>query len=89
MKEEIKLEVIKHLGTLRENNKGFTTEVNILRWNDDAPKMDVRQWTPDTHHPLKVGFSLTESQALKLYEILRNYFEDVKEVTDANNPYEE
>ena len=89
MKEEIRMEIIRPLGTLCENGRGFTTEVNILRWNDNDPKMDIRQWTPDSHHPMKGGVSLTEFQAMKLYEILKNYFEYGKEVTDANNPFEE
>ena len=85
-KEEITCEVRKKLGVLSENMKGYTTEVNIISWNSYPPKLDIRQWTPEAHRPMK-GLTLSEREARRLYDALKDCFENGKEVTDAENPW--
>ena len=85
-KEEVTFVVRKHLGVLSENTKGYTTEANIVSWNGYPPKLDIRQWTPETHRPMR-GLTLSEHEAHRLYEALKNCFELGKEVTDAENPW--
>lgn len=47
-------------------------EANLVSWNDAAPKLDIRQWSPD-HIPCK-GVALTDAEGMRLYTALRDYF---------------
>lgn len=71
-------EVKEHLGTLLKKFKGETKEVNLVSWNNAAPRFDIRRWSPE-HKPLK-GITLSEKEARLLYEILKGVFE--KEAED-------
>ncbi len=75
IKEEITCTVRKQLGVLSENMKGYTTEANIVSWNGYPAKLDIRQWTPETHRPMK-GLNLTEHEARRLFEALKICFEN-------------
>ncbi len=63
---ELKYEIKEHLGVLSENAKGWTKEVNLISWNDYAPKYDIREWSPD-HTRMGKGVTLTAEE----YENLR------------------
>jgi len=39
---EIKFEIIKYIGILSESSKGWTKELNLIRWNVREPKDDIR-----------------------------------------------
>ena len=60
--EEISLEILEHIAVLKENPNGWKKEVNIIRWNDGAPKVDIRDWNP-THDRMTKGITLTEKEA--------------------------
>lgn len=67
---EIKYEITKHIGNLSEaSEKGWTKELNLVSWNDGAPKYDIRDWSED-HTKMGKGVTLSEEQMKKLYEIL-------------------
>ncbi len=72
--KEISFDVKKKLGILSVNPKGYTMEANIVSWNGFPAKLDLRQWTPDTHRPMK-GITLSENEARKLSEALKDFFE--------------
>lgn len=74
---EITCKVIKSLGVLAENDKGYTKEVNVVSWNDADPKLDIREWTPN-HRPLK-GITLTENETIILRDMLIYYFNEQEE----------
>ena len=63
---DIKYEIKGTVGTLSENNKGWSKELNLISWNDREPKYDIREWAP--HHE-KMGkgvtLSIEEAKALK------------------------
>ena len=44
---EIKYEIIETVGTLSENNKGWSKELNLISWNDRELKYDIRDWSPE------------------------------------------
>lgn len=46
---DIQYEIIKEIGVLSENAKGWRKELNLISWNDAAPKYDIRDW----HMPMK------------------------------------
>lgn len=39
---EIAYEIIKELGVLSENSKGWRKEINLISWNGATPKYDIR-----------------------------------------------
>ena len=41
---EIKFEIVKRIGVLSEGNNGWKKELNLVSWNDRAPKYDIRDW---------------------------------------------
>lgn len=66
---EIKYEIQKQLGSLSENSKGWTRELNLVSWNDRPAKYDLRDWAPD-HVKMGKGLTLTEDEVRELRNIL-------------------
>jgi len=66
---DLKFEIIEHIGVLSENNKGWTKELNLISWNDRAPKYDLRDWAPE-HKKMGKGLTLSMEEALKLKALL-------------------
>ena len=67
----LKFEITQHLGTISENAKGWTKEVNLVSWNDREPKFDIREWSPD-HSKMGKGVTLTKEEILKIKDILQD-----------------
>ncbi len=65
---ELKFEITKELGVISENAKGWTKELNLVSWNDNAPKFDIREWSPD-HTRMSKGITLTEEEMSQLVEL--------------------
>ena len=66
---DIKYEIKKEIGVFSENARGWRKELNLISWNDAAPKYDIRDWAPD-HEKMGKGVTLTEDEMSKLKEIL-------------------
>jgi hypothetical protein len=43
---DIKFEIIENLGVISEGAKGWKKEVNLISWNDRAPKIDIKERSP-------------------------------------------
>ncbi len=65
---EFKYEIVKELGVISEGARGWTKELNLVSWNDKAPKYDIRDWAPD-HEKMGKGVSLTEEEMEALIEL--------------------
>lgn len=66
---DIKYEIVEEIGVLSENAKGWRKELNLISWNDAAPKYDIRDWSPD-HEKMSKGITLTKEEIDRLKEIL-------------------
>ncbi len=66
---DIKFDIIKEIGVLSENAKGWRKEINLVSWNGGEPKYDIRDWAPE-HEKMGKGTTLTKDEAMKLKEIL-------------------
>ena len=66
---EFKYEIKDEFGVVSETAKGWTRELNLISWNDGAPKYDIRDWAPD-HEKMGKGISLTKDELENLYEII-------------------
>jgi hypothetical protein len=67
---EFKYEIVKKIGVVSENPRGWTKELNIIRWNDRDPKFDLREWGPD-HEKMGKGLTLTLEELQKLCELFQ------------------
>ena len=66
---EIKYEIVKTLGVLSENNKGWKKELNLISWNGRDPKYDIREWSPGREKMGK-GVTLSVEELKKLRDLL-------------------
>lgn len=67
--KELKFEIINNIGIISEKNKGWKLELNIISWNGNEPKYDIRTWGPE-HKNMGKGITLTNQEIISLYEIL-------------------
>lgn len=72
---DIKYEIKEELGVLSESAKGWTKELNLVSWNDGAPKYDLRDWSPN-HEKMGKGITLSADEVQELYKILGKIVED-------------
>lgn len=68
---DIKFEIKETIGVLSESAKGWTKELNLISWNDNEPKYDLREWDP-THEKMGKGITLSTKEIKKLREYLNN-----------------
>jgi hypothetical protein len=66
---KINYEIVKKIGVLSTSAKGWTKELNLVSWNGNAPKYDLRTWAPE-HEKMGKGITLTEEELLKLKVLL-------------------
>ncbi|NLJ45162.1 MAG: hypothetical protein GX430_01195 [Treponema sp.] len=71
-KEEFRFEIVRPVGVIGEEGRGWRTEVNLVSWNGREPKIDVRPWSPD-HQKMGKGIGLSREEALRLVEVLKAY----------------
>ena len=65
----IKYEIKETVGSLSENNKGWSKELNLISWNDREPKYDIRDWAPE-HEKMGKGVTLSTEELKKLRDLL-------------------
>ena len=58
---DFKYEVMKEIGIISENTKGWRKELNLISWNGADPKYDLRDWAPEREKMGK-GITLTEEE---------------------------
>ena len=66
---KINYEITKKLGVLSTSAKGWTKELNLISWNGNAPKYDLRTWSPE-HERMGKGITLTEAELVALKKLL-------------------
>ena len=66
---DIKHEIISSFGVLSTTSSGWTKELNLVSWNNGAPKYDIRQWLPN-HSSMGKGISLSLEEAKELKRLL-------------------
>jgi hypothetical protein len=68
---DIKYEIVERIGVLSESPKGWKKELNLVRWNDNNPKYDLREWDPE-HEKMGKGITLSVEETKKLKIILND-----------------
>lgn len=65
MANKVSFEIIEEVIILSENNKGWRKELNLVSWNGNPPKFDLRAWSPD-HEKMGKGITLSNDEMKKL-----------------------
>ena len=68
---EIKYEIVERIAVLGERPRGWERQLNMVSWNGNPPKYDIRDWSPDGSRMAK-GISLTEEELKTLKDILND-----------------
>lgn len=71
---EVTYNIIEHLGVVAEYKSGWRKELNIIEWNNGAPKYDLRDWDKEHEHMSK-GMTFVKSEARELVRILQDSLE--------------
>lgn len=66
--------ITREIAELSRNDKGYTLELNMVSWNGNEPKYDIRHWHPQREKCGK-GITLDEAEARKLLKALKEEFE--------------
>jgi hypothetical protein len=69
---DITYEIVMQLGIISQSNSGWTKELNLIRWNDRAPKYDIRDWSAD-HSQMGRGVTLSREELLALRDLLNSW----------------
>ena len=87
---EIKYEIEKKIGVLSQKDSGWEKELNIVNWNGQGGKFDIREWNPE-HDKTSKGITLSEDELFKLYGLLKEYFNDesCNQGSDSNQKIED
>ncbi|MGI6366613.1 MAG: YdbC family protein [Bacillota bacterium] len=72
---KVKCELLLQCGVLSDS-KGWTKELNIVRWGNNNPCFDLRYWGPDKNKIGK-GTTLSHSEACSLIEAFNKLKADV------------
>ena len=65
---EFEFEIVKHVCTLSEGK--WNLEMNIVKFGDNEPKMDIRKWNDD-HTKMSKGIQLTEDEYMTLVRFIK------------------
>ena len=68
---EIQYEIIKEIAVLSKSGSGYTKEINLIAWNGNEPKYDVRSFSSNREKCSK-GVTLTADEAAALLKALQN-----------------
>ena len=69
MAKDFDFEITEHIGVLADKTKGWKREVNMVSWGGAAPKIDIRDWSPD-HTKMGKGITLSAEEIEKLKELI-------------------
>ncbi len=73
----VQYDIIRHIGVIGEGSRGWKKEINIISWNNRAPKIDIRDWD-ENHEKMGKGVTLSKEEASSLKNILSEL--DIQEI---------
>lgn len=68
--KDIQYEIVKEIAVLSTSESGYTKELNLVAWNGNAPKYDIRSFSPNREKCGK-GVTLTADEAAALLKALQ------------------
>ena len=73
--KDIQFEIVKEIAVLSTSDSGYTKELNLIAWNGNVPKYDIRSFSPKREKCGK-GITLTKAEAKSLLAALKKELED-------------
>lgn len=70
---EISFEITSQIGVIATYQTGWNKELNLVSWNGNSPKFDIRDWNEE-HTQMSRGITLHEEEAKELMELLIDRF---------------
>ena len=70
MKSEFSYEILEEIGVLSENVKGWRKELNLVSWNGNPAKFDLRDWAPN-HEKMGKGVTLSNEEFENLKKLIQ------------------
>lgn len=67
--KELKYEIVDRIAVLSRKSNGWSKQLNLISWNDNPPKYDIRDWSDDNNKMGK-GITLTDEEAAALFTAL-------------------
>lgn len=68
-------EIKETIGVFGLTPSGWTKELNIVDWNEQGDKYDLRAWSAD-HSKCGKGITCSANELANLYEILKDYISE-------------
>mgnify|MGYP003180215415 CR=1 FL=1 len=83
-----------HIGVINTYASGWSKELNLVEWNGNNAKFDIRDWEP-SHEHMSRGITLHKDEAKILAGLISDFFannkdEEINElraVSEANRRY--
>lgn len=66
---EITFKIVKRYGVITTYDTGWQKELNLVSWNGNKPKYDIRDWSP-SHTSMSRGITLTGTEVKRIIELL-------------------
>lgn len=82
---DVKYEIVKRVAVIGDKGGGWIREINLVRWNDGGPKVDIRDWNKE-FKTMRKGITLNRQEFLTLVKSLRKI--DAQDVSDSFGRYE-
>lgn len=82
MADRVTFEIKAQLGVLEEYPTGWKKEMNMVSWNGNAAKIDIRDWDPK-HEKMSRGITLNEKEIANLLDIVTDKAPEIRNVFDA------
>lgn len=73
--KDIQYEIVKEITVLSQSDSGYTKEINLISWNGNEPKYDIRSFSPNREKCGK-GITLTKEEMKTLLKALKNELKD-------------
>ena len=65
---EFSFEIKEHIGVISTNENGWSKELNVVSWNGQPAKFDIRDWDED-HQRMTKGVTLLDRDMRKLVDL--------------------
>lgn len=82
MADRVTFEIKAQLGVLEEYPTGWKKEMNMVSWNGNVAKIDIRDWDPE-HEKMSRGITLNEKEVANLLDLVTDKAPEIRKVFDA------
>ncbi len=65
---DFSFEIKEHIGVISSNENGWSKELNVVSWNGQPAKFDIRDWDQD-HQRMTKGVTLLDRDMRKLVDL--------------------